>query len=72
MYVCRIPPSQGCGPWRVYSKQDDYYMYTVVTDAIDELDEAVQTVFSILTNWVLYICLLIVLWYVHVHNLHCV
>ena len=49
-------------------------MYTVVTDAIDELDEAVQTVFSILTNWVLYICLLIVLWYVlvHVHNLHCV
>ena len=49
-HICRIPPSQGCGPWRVYSKQEDYYMYTVVTDAIDELNEAVQTVFSILTN----------------------
>ncbi|XP_050394549.1 transmembrane channel-like protein 7 isoform X3 [Patella vulgata] len=41
-----IPPSQSCGPFRVYSKRSDYYMFDVIRDEIATWPPIAETIFS--------------------------
>nr|UYL70871.1 Tmc487a [Platynereis dumerilii] len=56
----RIPPSQGCGPYRIYSRSN-YVMFSTLTDTISSWPTVLQQIFMFLTSWMFYLPMTVIL-----------
>ncbi|XP_045213261.2 transmembrane channel-like protein 7 isoform X2 [Mercenaria mercenaria] len=63
--IGRIPPSQGCGPFRVHSSQE-YIMFDAVTNLVDSFAEAKEVFFFMGTGGfmaIVALCLCLLMYY---------
>jgi hypothetical protein len=58
--IARIPPSQGCGPFRIYS-HEGFHMYDAFSDLVATLPDVIHDILYFIGSWLFYVAVVIVL-----------